>query len=70
MRYGLVWAMAPRHYSASLDEEVTRPLSIYVAELIRIRKNMQTFCLPDGLWTPSGQPYNAEKIRDFLFLNL
>ena len=38
MRYGLVWAMAPRHYSASLDEAVTRPLSIYVAELIRIRK--------------------------------
>lgn len=38
MRYGFVWAMAPRHYSASLDEAVTRPLSNYVAELIRIRK--------------------------------
>jgi hypothetical protein len=38
MRYGFVWAMAPRHYSASLDEAVTRPLSQYVAELIRIRK--------------------------------
>lgn len=38
MRYGLVWAIAPRHYSASLDEEITRPLSKYVAELIRIRK--------------------------------
>jgi len=38
MRYGLVWAMAPRHYSASLDEAVTQPLSKYVAELIRIRK--------------------------------
>lgn len=38
MRYGFVWAMAPRHYSASLDEVVTRPLSKYVAELIRIRK--------------------------------
>jgi hypothetical protein len=30
--------MAPRHYSASLDEAVTQPLSKYVAELIRIRK--------------------------------
>jgi hypothetical protein len=38
MRYGFVWAMAPRHYSASLDEAVTQPLSKYVAELIRIRK--------------------------------
>jgi len=38
MRYGFVWAMALRHYSASLDEAVTRPLSTYVAELIRIRK--------------------------------
>jgi len=38
MRYGFVWAMAPRHYSASLDEELTRPLSRYVEELIRIRK--------------------------------
>jgi len=38
MRYGLVWAMAPRHYSASLDENLTQPLSNYVKELIRIRK--------------------------------
>ena len=38
MRYGLVWALAPRHYSASMDEVVTRPLSRYVQELIRIRK--------------------------------
>jgi hypothetical protein len=38
MRYGLVWAMAPRHYTSSLDESVTQPLSRYVAELIRIRK--------------------------------
>jgi len=38
MRYGFVWAMAPRHYSASMDEPVTQPLSRYVAELIRIRK--------------------------------
>jgi hypothetical protein len=38
MRYGLVWAMAPRHYNASMDEALTRPLSEYVQELIRIRK--------------------------------
>ena len=38
MRYGFVWAIAPRHYSASLDEAVTQPLSKYVEELIRIRK--------------------------------
>jgi hypothetical protein len=37
MRYGLVWAMAPRHYNDSLDEPLTRPLSQYVRELIRIR---------------------------------
>ena len=33
MRYGLVWAMAPRHYNASMDEAVTQPLSKYVGEL-------------------------------------
>ncbi len=38
MRYGLVWAMAPRHYNSSMDEAVTQPLSKYVGELIRIRK--------------------------------
>lgn len=37
MRYGLVWAMQPRHYNDSMDEPLTRPLSQYVQELIRIR---------------------------------
>ena len=37
MRYGLVWAMQPRHYNDSMDEPLTRPLSRYVRELIRIR---------------------------------
>jgi hypothetical protein len=37
MRYGFVWALAPRHYNDSLDEPLTRPLSRYVSELIRIR---------------------------------
>ena len=38
MRYGLVWDMAPRHYDESVDERLTRPLTQYVSELIRIRK--------------------------------
>ncbi len=37
MRYGLVWAVQPRHYNDSMDEPLTRPLSRYVQELIRIR---------------------------------
>jgi len=38
MRYGFVWDIAPRHYNDSVDEPLTRPLSRYVSELIRIRK--------------------------------
>ena len=41
MRYGLVWALAPRHYNDSADETLTRPLSLYVQELIRIRTKYQ-----------------------------
>jgi hypothetical protein len=41
MRYGLVWAMQPRHYNDSMDEPLTRPLSRYVQELIRIRTKHQ-----------------------------
>jgi hypothetical protein len=37
MRYGLVWAVQPRHYNDSMDEPLTRRLSEYVRELIRIR---------------------------------
>ena len=37
MRYGLVWAVQPRHYNDPMDEPLTRPLSRYVQELIRIR---------------------------------
>lgn len=37
MRYGLVWAVQPRHYNDSMDEPLTRPLARYVQELIRIR---------------------------------
>ena len=38
MRYGLVWALAPRHYNDAVDEPLTRRLARYVHELIRIRK--------------------------------
>ena len=41
MRYGLVWALAPRHYNDSADEILTRPLARYVSELIRIRKQYE-----------------------------
>jgi hypothetical protein len=41
MRYGLVWALAPRHYNDSVDEILTRPLAGYVSELIRIRKKYE-----------------------------
>jgi hypothetical protein len=41
MRYGLVWAVQPRHYNDSMDEALTRPLSRYVQELIRIRSKHQ-----------------------------
>ncbi|HEY4152336.1 MAG TPA: DUF6259 domain-containing protein [Pseudolysinimonas sp.] len=37
MRYGMVWAIAPRHYNDSLDERLTQPLARYLRELIRIR---------------------------------
>jgi hypothetical protein len=41
MRYGMVWALAPRHYNDSVDEILTRPLAHYVSELIRIRKKYE-----------------------------
>ncbi|HKF06140.1 MAG TPA: DUF6259 domain-containing protein [Candidatus Sulfotelmatobacter sp.] len=41
MRYGMVWALAPRHYNDSVDEILTRPLARYVSELIRIRKQYE-----------------------------
>jgi len=41
MRYGLVWALAPRHYNDSVNEILTRPLAGYVSELIRIRKKYE-----------------------------
>jgi hypothetical protein len=37
LRYGLMWWIAPRRYTAGMDEELSRPISRYIAELIRIR---------------------------------
>ena len=41
MRYGMVWALAPRHYNDSVNEILTQPLARYVSELIRIRKRYE-----------------------------
>ena len=41
LRYGMVWALAPRHYNDSVDETLTRPLARYVGELIRIRQKYE-----------------------------
>lgn len=41
MRYGLVWASAPRHYNKSMDEPISQPLSKYISELIRIRNQFK-----------------------------
>jgi len=54
MRYGFVWAMAPRHYSASLDEALTQPLSNYVKELIRIRKKYSNILFTGRFLDTSG----------------
>jgi hypothetical protein len=50
LRYGLVWVMAPRMFTASMDEPLTRPLSRYLSELIRIRKQYGNL-LFDGRFT-------------------
>jgi hypothetical protein len=41
MRYGMVWALAPRHYNDSVNDILTRPLARYVSELIRIRRKYE-----------------------------
>jgi hypothetical protein len=54
MRYGFVWALAPRHYNDSMDEAATRALLRSVSELIRIRKRHRhilfdgRYCGPEG----------------------
>lgn len=61
MRYGLVWALAPRHYNESMDEVLTQPLSKYVSELIRIRNKYKDilflgrFCDTFGATVKGGE---------------
>jgi hypothetical protein len=70
MRYGMVWALAPRHYNDSLDEPLQRPLSRYVAELIRIRKQYRDV-LFDGRFkdTIGGSVEGDKDVRYSVFEN-
>jgi hypothetical protein len=71
MRYGLVWDLAPRHYNDSLDEPLQRPLSRYVAELIRIRKHYRDV-LFDGRFkdTIGGSLQGDPDVRYSVFENM
>jgi hypothetical protein len=52
MRYGMVWALAPRHYQESIDERLTRPLARYLQELIRIRTRHRDILFDGRLGRP------------------
>jgi hypothetical protein len=70
MRYGMVWALAPRHYNDSLDDPLMRPLSRYVSELIRIRKQYRDV-LFDGRFkdTIGGSVSGDPDVRYSVFEN-
>lgn len=70
MRYGMVWALAPRHYNDSVDETLTRPLARYVSELIRIRKKYEDL-LFYGRFNDSlgASVHGDEDIRYSVFLS-
>jgi len=71
MRYGLVWAMQPRHYNESMDEGLTRPLSRYVQELIRIRgKHRDTLFLGRFLDTIGAEVKAGKDVRYSVFEGL
>ena len=71
MRYGLVWAMQPRHYNDSMDEGLTRPLSRYVQELIRIRgKHRDTLFLGRFLDTIGAEVKAGKDVRYSVFEGL
>jgi hypothetical protein len=68
MRYGLVWAVQPRHYNDSMDEPLTRPLSKYVQELIRIRaKHKDVLFLGRFRDTQGAQVKGGEHVRYSVF---
>ena len=73
MRYGLVWAVQPRHYNDSMDELLTQPLSRYVQELIRIRTNQQEqFALSWAIpgYSGSGGEGGVKHVRYLVFEGL
>src|SRR5215831_17298499 len=68
MRYGLVWAVQPRHYNDSMDEQLTRPLSRYVQELIRIRaKHKNVLFLGRFRDTRGAEVRGCEHVRHSVF---
>lgn len=68
MRYGLVWAVQPRHYNDSMDEPLTRPLSRYVRELIRIRsKHKQVLFFGRFRDTTGAEVKAGENVRHSVF---
>jgi hypothetical protein len=68
MRYGMVWALAPRHYNDSLDEPLTQPLARYVSELIRIRKKYRDLLFHGRFNDTFGATVNGEaSIRHSVF---
>jgi hypothetical protein len=68
MRYGLVWAVQPRHYNDSMDEPLTRPLSKYVQELIRIRaKHKDLLFLGRFCDTRGAEVKGGEHVRYSVF---
>lgn len=68
MRYGLVWALQPRHYNDSIDEPLTRPLSQYVRELIRIRaKHKQLLFHGRFLDTVGAEVKTGQHVRYSVF---
>ena len=71
MRYGMVWALAPRHYNDSLDEPLQRPLSRYVAELIRIRKQYRDLLFEGRFRDTLGASVTGEAdVRYSVFENI
>ena len=63
MRYGLVWAVQPRHYNDSMDEPLTRRLSEYVRELIRIRAKHRDLLFLGRFRDTLEAPFRARKAR-------
>jgi len=71
MRYGLVWAVQPRHYIDSMDEPLTRPLSRYVQELVRIRSKHKDVLFHGRFCDTIGAEVKAEgEVRYSVFTGM